>query len=248
MGILAALSAGLSACLSVPHPTAPLRTVELTKRDRDTPCLIVFLPGLGDSPEDFASRGFLGEMKRQGIACDAIGVDAHLGYYFQRNLPARLDEDVLAPARARGYRTIWLAGNSIGAFGCIVAARHRPESVDGILAIAPHFPGRQPMRDIAEAGGLSRWTPDPKRGDYELREIWAWLKGYVGNRESRPPLYLAFGESDRKAEAHRLLAAGLPSSHVVRAEGGHSWKVWKRLWPTLVARAKGDLLRSRDAR
>lgn len=244
MGVLAACGASVAACLPMPHPAAPIRSVTLSESSaaaRD--CLIVFMPGLGDSPRDFAEHGFLRALAAQGIVCDAIGVEAHLGYYFQRNLPDRLEEDVLAPARRRGYRRIWLAGNSIGGFGCIVTAKHRPELVDGVLAIAPYFPGRQPMRDIERAGGLARWKPDPGRGDYELREIWEWLKGYAVRGADRPPLYLAFGESDRKASAHRLLAAGLPSSHVVRREGGHKWKVWKRLWPELIARAKGDLTR-----
>jgi pimeloyl-ACP methyl ester carboxylesterase len=119
--------------------------------------LIVFLPGRGSLPSEFEREGFLQELKVQRIAADAILADAHLGYYNNRSIVERLEADVLAPARAQGYKSIWLVGISLGGFGALIHEDMRPGGVAGIVLLAPYLgegerspaaevrPGRPPL-------------------------------------------------------------------------------------------------------
>ena len=44
-------------------------------------------------------------------------------------------------------------------------------------------------------------------------------------------IYLAHGERDRYARASHLLAAALPSNHVLTdKQGDHDWSTWLKLW------------------
>ena len=45
---------------------------------------------------------------------DVISVDAHFGYYKNRDLVPRLHDDVITPAQQNGYEKIWLLGVSMG--------------------------------------------------------------------------------------------------------------------------------------
>ena len=105
-----ALLLTLAGCASRPA-TAPLRTIA-----QPSPCeaqadtLLVLLPGTYSLPEDFVREGFVRAVREAGLAADVLLVDAHTGYYENRSIVDRLHADVVRPARARGYRQVWLAG------------------------------------------------------------------------------------------------------------------------------------------
>ena len=52
--------------------------------------------------------------------------------------------------------------------------------------------------------------------------------------EAPPRILLAFGEQDRFAATHRLLARALPPSQVFTVPGRHEWKTWKTLWEKML--------------
>src|ERR1043166_3972358 len=82
-----------SACYR-PQPTVvPLRTLDIPAASQAARCLVVFLPGRGDLPEDFFRQGFDRELRAAGSSCEVVAVDAHLGYYFERSIDQRLRED-----------------------------------------------------------------------------------------------------------------------------------------------------------
>jgi pimeloyl-ACP methyl ester carboxylesterase len=195
--------------------------------------LVVFLPGRGDRPEDFEGRGFLAAARAAGMSADVLAVDAHLEYYRRRMIVDRLWSDVVLPARARGYRRLWFVGISLGGLGSLALAQRHPDAAAGILAIAPYLGEPDLVREIEAAGGLARWSGDPSAP--ELRGLWGWLRGYATGAE-RPPLWLAYGEADRYAYGHRLLASALPEGHVLAGSGGHDWTAWTPLWPQILAR------------
>jgi len=130
----------------------------------DAPCaaradaLLVFLPGAYDSPADLAEQGFAQAVRDRALALDVWLVDAHLGYYNERSIVERLDAEVIAPARAQGYRSVWLAGISIGGFGSLLYAQAHPGAVQGVIAIAPYLGARSLLREIESAGGAAAWA------------------------------------------------------------------------------------------
>src|SRR6185295_11718441 len=122
------------------YPTAvPMRTQSyLAPGPEVSPerTLLVLMPGRGDTAESFAANGFIDDVRVSGAPIDIITVDAHLGYYLRSTITERLWTDVIAPARARGYRHIWMAGVSMGGLGSLTAAQDHPKAIEGLILIA----------------------------------------------------------------------------------------------------------------
>ena len=229
------LAALLASCWWIPRPAVvPLRTIAYPGTAARTNDLLVFLPGRGDRAEDFEQRGFLGEARSAGLQADVLAVDAHLAYYLKRSIADRLWTDVVVPARARGYERLWFVGISLGGLGSLALAQEHPEAASGILAIAPYLGEPALGHEIEKAGGLQRWTPGADERDF--RGLWASLRGYAAGDPRRPPLWLAYGASDRYAYGHRLLASALPADRVLTEPGAHDWPTWKRLFSDFLRR------------
>lgn len=204
--------------------------------------LLVFLPGSFSRPEDFVDEGLIAPVRSRGIAADVWLVDAHLAYYSERSILDRLEADVIEPARAHGYRAIWLIGISIGGYGAFAYfASGRTLGVGvtgGVVAIAPYLGDRRVSISIESTGGLRSWPaqeyPLPPNAD-DVR-VWSWLKrataAPTGSAAATgtPPIWLAYGASDRFAFSDRLLAAALPPERTTLLPGGHDWPTWRALW------------------
>jgi hypothetical protein len=206
--------------LSEPACTTPLST------------LLVMLPGSYSLPEEFQSEGFVHIARAQHVAADVLLVDAHMGYYRNRSVIDRLAEDVVGPARARGYRQIWLVGISLGSVGAMLYADAHPEDVDGIVLIAPYLGEKSTANEIKMAGGLSQWpSPAVTPGDLDAI-LWRFLKGQTAGPSTAKtlPIFLGYGEQDRFRDSAEVLRAALPASHVFTAPGGHDWPAWRAVW------------------
>jgi pimeloyl-ACP methyl ester carboxylesterase len=210
--------------------------------------LLVLLPGSLSKVEEFVREGYVRTVREQGLSADVLLVDASVPYYQDRSIVVRLHEDVIAPARARGYRRIWIAGISLGAVGAMLYARDHADDVVGVVLIAPFLGSRLTAIDIRNAGGLARWPAEFSSEDSELDvSLWSWLKQQVDPANPRPmPMLLAYGESDRFAFNQRVLAAALPASHVFTDPGGHDWDAWRPLWRHVVASL--PIARARECR
>ena len=200
--------------------------------------LLVFLPGAFLQPEEFEREGFVAAVRGHRFDADVMLVDANVSYYYDQTFVQRLSDDVLAPARRNGYRSIWLVGISIGGFGALTHELTRPGLVEGIVVLAPYL-GRRPVgAEIQKAGGLRTWKcPEGPPPDQEIdRKLWPFLQQYTHSETSSqlPPLYLGYGLADRFAANHRLLADALPDGHVFTTEGGHDWPQWATLWRSLL--------------
>jgi pimeloyl-ACP methyl ester carboxylesterase len=211
---------------------------KLAKSHARSESLLVFLPGAFLKPEEFEREGFVNAVQERDLAADALLVDADVSYYYDQTFVERLNEDVLQPQRALGYRNIWLVGISIGGFGALIHELARPGMVDGIVVLAPYL-GRRPIgAEIQKAGGLRQWkAPEGPPPDQEVdRKLWPFLQQYAAPERAKtlPPLFLGYGLSDRFAANHQLLAGALPEGHVFTTEGGHDWPQWSRLWRKIV--------------
>lgn len=234
---LVATGLALTACVPLGRPAVPMRTLELAKGGAGR-CLAVLLPGRRSGPEEFAKAGFASAVAARRLALDLVAVDAHLGYYRDRSVVERLHLDVVAPARAAGYDTIWLVGSSLGGIGGLLYLKHYPEDLAGVFVLAPYLGPEEVIDEIAAAGGPARWRPPTRVDDGDVgRELWSWLAPWLAG-EQKIPLHLGWGTADAFDRANRLLASALPEERVYTHPGGHDWKVWESLWETFLDRAE----------
>jgi len=190
------------------------------------PTLLVMLPGAEMSAEDFRTNGFL---DADGPV-DRIAVETGMDCYLDETSVQRLHEAVILPAQARGPVRIWLLGISLGGLGALLYAQAHPDRIAGVLLLAPFIGSRGLIAEVERAGGLRHWrTTDRTTRE---RRLLTWL----GTGAGLPDMHLAYGQGDRFAAAHRLLADLLPAARVVTAPGGHDWPTWCRLWRTLQTR------------
>ncbi len=235
----AALTAGCAGLRPTQVPMAVAVDKSTCTAQADT--LLVLLPGAYSHPDEFVREGFVQAVQERRLAVDVMRVDAHLGYYNRGTIIDRLHDDVIGPARERGYRAVWIVGISVGGFGGLIYEEARPGELAGLVVLAPYLGDRVLSSDIANAGGLARWqgalgaTPGDERSQREAR-LWKWLKGYAATPAptDRPPLFLGYGTEDRFAFSHRLLAAALPADRVFTTPGGHDWPEWMRLWRAIL--------------
>lgn len=164
-----------------------------------------------------------------------VAPNAHFGYYKDRILEHRLTDDVIRPAKAKGYEKIWLAGVSMGGLGSILYLREHPEYIDGILLLGPYLGDESIVAEISAAGGVEKWEPGPYDGDEDWqRMIWDWLKQYCANPAGKTPIYLGLGNKDRYFAAQKLLADCLPKDRVISVDGGHDAPTFKKIWQNFL--------------
>lgn len=196
--------------------------------------LVVMLPGAYSRPPEFVEAGFPRALRERGSSADVLIVDSHLGYFTDGSVLRRLRDEVVLPARAQGYRHLWLVGISLGGFGALGYAMHHGTEIDGVLALAPYLGPRRLTQEIEAAGGPRAWRAEGVRGsaqdagDDVDRALWRALSD-----PAKLPLqhvHLGYGLDDRFARAHRLLADLLPPGRVRTTPGGHDWPPWRALW------------------
>ena len=221
------LAAGVS-CLSTP---VPLRLVYHEGKKTTGNTLFVLLPGNQSAPEEFEKEGFVRLLKKYHPDADSIAVDAPIGYYIKGILPQRLMEDVIKPARLKGYTRIWLVGVSMGGSGALWYLKTYPGTIQGVLLLAPFIADQKIVEEIERSGGLKKWEPaaPPDKKDYQRAQL-QWLKRYISPRPPLPILTLGFGESDRFERSNRLIAEVLPARNVFTTRGGHEWKTWREIF------------------
>ena len=239
-GISGLLLAAVSLFGCVPAATTPIETLRRNYADPGAAhrILIVYLPGSGDPITAFEENGLFRSLRNTGVPADVISVNAHLGYYLEGSVPLRLEEDVMKPARAAGYRQIWFVGNSLGAYGSLTYARDHPGEIAGLVLLGPYLGERSIISEIERAGGLLKWDPgaiEKKSREGDERLLWKWFRD-GGQTGSLPPMYLGYGRHDRFSYAQQALASLLPAERVIAIGGGHDWPTWKMAWDQFLER------------
>lgn len=202
--VVAALAlACLAAC--VPPAPVPMRAVRDALSGSKARTLVVFLPGRSDRPEEFVRERFATEVRARSLPVDLVFADATIGYYIDRSILTRLHDDVVAPARARGYDRVVLAGISLGGLGAVLYAHEHPADVDELILLAPYL-------------------EDPRLAP----------PAAVEDAISRRPVWLGYGNDDRLRPSLDPFAARLPADHVVRLPGGHRWATWRAVWSAML--------------
>jgi pimeloyl-ACP methyl ester carboxylesterase len=194
--------------------------------------LLVMLPGAGIEAADFAAHGMVAAVHDRGLAVDTT-TRPDIELYLDGGVADELQTKIIGPALAAGYRRIWLLGISLGGMGALQYAERHARQLAGIILLAPFLGTQGTIADIAAAGGLADWAADPATPPIEGRML-IWLQNFLASRPDRPSLYLGYGEADRFARGHRLLAQHLPAGHVMTHSGGHDWETWLALWRALL--------------
>lgn len=197
--------------------------------------LVLMLPGVSSPPEEFVEAGFLAALSAAAPGTSAHVLDSHYGYYEDRSILARLHEEQVLPARAAGFRQVWLVGISLGGFGALGYLARHPGAVDGVLALAPYLGPASLQREITAAGGPRAWAAAPAPAEDTSMLGHALWRHLASSDTAGAKVHLGYGESDRFAHSHRQLAPLLPARHVRTAPGGHDWPVWQALWQSWLA-------------
>ncbi len=219
-------------CFRLPPTTTPMAFVADPLPAGKAKCLLVLLPGARDRAETFREEHFIEDIRASGLSVDVVAADATLGYYFERIAAARLEADVIGPARSKGYAQVWLLGISMGGYGTFHFTQQFPEHVDGIAAFAPYLGDAEVVQAIRDAGGLAKWTPPPVEpvvSANHTQQLWGYLHRVTTGQLPAPELYLGCGEGDRMRESVAVLAAALPANRVLTTKGGHTWGPWRDL-------------------
>jgi len=239
----------LSACSTGGDVTRPIPTLRVPA-PQSPHRLVVMLPGRGDDLDSLASRGITQIIHRQWPDADLILTGLTMPFYRQGRAAARLHEEILAPAHARHYDEVWLAGISLGGLGALMYDRAYPGEVDGILLISPYLGDKSLYREIEAAGGLDRWRPGPVQAftpETYQRELWRYIRNWsVGSGRARS-VWVAWGDKEGFRDRIGLLAAQLPPGHAFELPGHHNWTLWRPAATVLLEHARLEPVRAENA-
>jgi pimeloyl-ACP methyl ester carboxylesterase len=231
----------VTGCVSLPDATQPLPTREVRASQGSHQRLVVVLPGRGDDLAMLERSRIAQEVQKALPDADVLLVEATLPYYMEGKLVARLHADVVAPAMARGYREIWIAGASMGGLGVLMYEHEYPRTLAGIVLMAPYMGPGSLQKEIQNAGGLAAWNPGPKppmlTRENVAHEVWRVVHSWLTDKERASDVWLICGDEDRLLAASDLVATALPSDHILRPPGGHRWTVWAPAAGEAFARA-----------
>lgn len=207
--------------------------VALAQQGRQADTLIIMLPGAYQQPEDFINEGFVDAVRERKLAVDLILAELSFGDIADQSALPKIHDSLVEPALAAGYQNIWLAGISIGGYVAMAYADHYPDQLAGLLLLAPYPGNRLTTAEIAYAGGIQTWNPDTIPDEDTERGNWYWLKNNANAGKMdicQTEVHLGYGEDDRFAESHCMMAQALPPRHVDKIPGDHVWPVWQQLW------------------
>jgi pimeloyl-ACP methyl ester carboxylesterase len=230
---LAVVCAALTACVPLRSIEGPMNlSHDILSCDVRPSTLIVLLPGAYDTLKDFMEQGFVEAVRARNIDADIQLVDAHINYYTNQQIVQRLQDEVVSPAKAKGYQCIWFAGISLGGYGTLLYSMNHPNQIEGFFIMAPYMGPRDIPAEIHKQGGLKHWTSEVQ-GNIDV-DLWRWLKGYATQGAGVPNAYLGYGASDRFENPNGLLAEVLPRERSFVIPGGHDWATWKQLWANFL--------------
>jgi len=217
------------------YPTkTPIKTLWYVQSENTHARLLIFLPGRYSSAASFQTEKFIEIARDAGLDMDMVAVDAHLGYYYRRTLLARLSEDVIGPAKKRGYSRFWVLGISLGGLGGLWFDTSVPGELEGLILLSPYLGDSEIVAEVAASGGIRAWHAPHVGKESIQRGIWKMLKNYEDLQRSRGRLFLGYGLSDAFAESNGMLAELVPAGQVFTVEGGHDWPTWRTLWEIML--------------
>ena len=234
--------AALAGCRAHGDPRVAIPTQTVPAPGSATRTVIV-LPGRSDRLRDLQRTGVAEAIQRAWPDAEVVLTGLALDYYRAGNAERRLHEEIVAPARQRGTREVWLAGASLGGMGAILYDRTHPGVVTGLVLLAPYLGETRLHDEIRAAGGLRAWQPGPDTGvtpETWQRELWRRVRDWQADPQAAPAVWLSYGRDDYLRPAMPLLEAALPPNRVIVVDGGHTWRVWTPALEDVLSRIDAD--------
>jgi len=233
----------LFGCYPKGDPSKPIPT-DFIPAPQPAHRLVIVLPGRGDGLAGLQRAGIAQAIQSQWPDADVTLSGLAIGYYLQGGAIRRLHDEIVVPARSRGYREVWLLGASLGGMGALMYDGQYPHTVDGLVLMAPYL-GEKPLLDaIAAAGGIAKWNPGPVPaavdGDNFQHELWRYLHGWSQDPSRARNVWLAYGDRDYLRDTMPALTPLLPPSHVLLRQGRHAWTVWTPATRDVLARIDAE--------
>jgi len=97
---------------------------ELYTAPQRSQTLLVLLPPALSCIDDFYNHGFVGAVRQRHLSVDLLLADTTDQQVIDSTVVSELHSTVVQPARAEGYRSVWLAGISLGAFCALPVPGH----------------------------------------------------------------------------------------------------------------------------
>lgn len=222
----------LTSCLPGGTTQTKIPFVQIeASRSSSNKVLVVILPGRGDDVANLKASGIAESIQAEMPEADVVLAGITFAYYMEGRMPQRLREEIMLPARERGYQEIWLVGASMGGMGALMYDREYPGDAKGLVLLAPYLGSKKVLEQINQSGGLQNWEAGPvpamvDRNNFD-RELWRYLKTWQAQGNSRSKdVWLAYGDKDKLKAATPPLQKLLPPDHVFVRPGGHAWVVW----------------------
>ena len=202
--------------------------------------LVVMLPGRGDSLQKLNDMGIAQIIQQSWPDADVLLTGLTMPFYQQGRAVQRLHDEVIEPARRKGYRQVWLAGISLGGLGTLLYDTEYPDQIDGLLLLSPYLGDDAIHQQIRQAGGLAAWQaglPQVAGPDTFQHELWRSLQGWSGRPQRAATTWVAYGADEPFRQPIELMTPLLPADHVIVLPGKHNWKLWKPAMSALLERA-----------
>ena len=119
------------------YPQTPMYIQSFPAKQQPGKHLVILLGGQGAPRSYFSDHDWIELARQHDVDVDFIAPHAHLGYYMTNSLTTRMYEDVILPARQKGYKSISIAGISMGGTGAILLSQKFPKDIDRIYLISP---------------------------------------------------------------------------------------------------------------
>ena len=205
--------------------------------------LVVMLPGRGDDLESMKRKRVVSIIQESWPDADVILTGLTMPFYRQGRAATRLHDEIIAPARNAGQRSIWLMGISLGGMGALLYEHDYPGQIDGLLLLSPYLGDEVVPNAIRRAGGLKEWSPGPPQpvsADTFQYELWRTLKNISGEPQRNQAVWLAYGSEEPFRAAIELVSPMLPAENVVMLPGHHNWTLWTPATSVVLERVSRD--------
>jgi pimeloyl-ACP methyl ester carboxylesterase len=205
--------------------------------------LVVMLPGRGDSLQGLNDTGIAGIIQQSWPDADVLLTGLTMPFYQQGRATQRLHDEVIEPARRKGYQQVWLAGISLGGMGALLYDSEYPDQIDGLLLLSPYLGEDAIHQQIRQAGGLAAWQAGPAQAmgpDTLQHELWRFMQGWSRRPQRTGSTWLAYGADEPFRQPIELMTPLLAANHVIMLPGKHNWKLWKPAMHALLERTGSE--------
>jgi hypothetical protein len=203
--------------------------IELHTAAQRSKTLLVLLPPALSRIEDFYEQGFVDSVRQRQLPVDLLLADMMEQHVIDSTVVSAIHSEVVHPARIDGYRFVWLAGISMGAFSALHYAARHADNIAGLYLIAPYPGTGDVLAEIRAAGGAVSWCQHPT-STLDERAWWQWLGQESLKAEWATEVYFGTGSADRFLTGQKLLSDLLPDNRIRVLPGNHQWPTWKTLW------------------